>query len=108
MKRLTLTAGERLLIDRRRSRLTQREAAKAWDVSRYQYRIWEVRSEDPPSVELGLIWNHERCYLLRIRAGIEQKDLAVKLGVSRWWLCRMEYGEAPIDALVEWWNRKAA
>ena len=115
MKRLCLTAGERLLIDRRRERMTQREAASAWDVGRRQYRTWETDVvedgddvEGAPMVDLGTIRGHEKCYIFRLRADIEQKDLAARIGISRWWLCLMEHGEVPAETLVNWWDRKVA
>lgn len=108
MKRIVLTAGERLLIDRRREGQSQRQAAESWAVSRYQYRLWEVKGEDTPSVDLGTVWNHEKCYIKRLRAGIEQRDLAERIKVSRWWLCQMEHGEVGSKVLVDYWSGKAA
>lgn len=105
-----LSAGEKLTLERRRVGRSQREAAAAYGVSLYRYRAWEEdREGDQPTVHLGRLRPWERCYILRCRAGIPLKDAPARMGVTRWWLCQMEYGRAPLSpALLQFWaNRRA-
>lgn len=104
LKASSLTNGERLLIDRRRALLSQKEAADAWSVSLYLYRRWEDDKSDPPRTSVGRLEKFEVCLLKRRRSGLRVSDLAEKIGVSRWWLTQMERGEAPDDILVSWWE----
>lgn len=104
MKTRDLTNGEKFIVQRRRADQSQREAAEAKGVSLYRYRRWESDQEKPPSVSLGRLEPYEGCFVRRRRAGISLKTLAEVLGVSRWWLCQMEYGKAATDRLVDHWS----
>ena len=106
MKTRDLTNGERVLLTRRRrtERKSQREAAADYGVTLYCYRRWEDDEEKPPGVALGKLLPHEACFIRRRRAGITLAQLAATLGVSRWWLCKMEYGKANTDRLVAHWS----
>lgn len=117
MKIRDLTRGERALIHRRREGWSQRQAADHWGLSLYAYR--QCEDDDPPEtntdevvrswpkVALGRLEPHEICFLYRRRSGMQLQELADTLGISRWWLCRMEYGTAPCDRLHDYWSRSA-
>lgn len=101
-----LTAGERLAIARRRAGESKREAADRHGVTLYRYRAWEDDREGSgaPRVALGSLEAHEVLVIRRTRQGLSAQDLAAEMGISRWWLCKMEYGQAPIDALEAHWS----
>jgi DNA-binding XRE family transcriptional regulator len=104
-----VTDGERLLLERRRHQESQRDAAARHGVSRYRYRRWEADSEDgAPRVPLQRLREYEACFLLRRRTGTPLHELAAAAGVSRWWLCQMEYGQAPAARLVRFWGATLA
>lgn len=105
MKVRDLTPSERILLHRRRRAESQHDAAADYGVTLYRYRQWESGEEKPPSIALGKVLPHEVCFLRRRRAGISLKDLADRLGVCRWWLCKMEYGNANADRLVAYWSQ---
>lgn len=73
-------------------------------VTLYCYRRWEDDTADGDDVSLGKLLPHEVCFILRRRAGMSLKDLADALGVSRWWACKMEYGRANVERLVDYWS----
>ena len=99
-----LTNGERLLIDRRRSNQTQRDAAEEHGVTLYCYRRWETDEyDDAPQVALHNLESYERCFLLRKRSGISLNDLSEAIGVCSWWLCKMEHGKENADRLIRHW-----
>lgn len=108
MKITNLTKGERLLLKRRRDEKSQRETADDHGVSLYLYRRWETDGDKigSPSIEIGMLALHEICFIRRKHSGFALGDLAEKLGVSRWWLCKMEYGRANCDRLVAYWAQK--
>lgn len=104
-----LTKGEALTIDRRRRGENQLRAAKRWKVSAYRLRQWESgEREDVPRVKLGRLKPHEICYVTRRRAGWSATDVAADMGVSRYWVSKMERGDAPSDALWDYWFPQAA
>jgi len=112
MKAKRLDPWERILIQRRRDGVSQREAADACGAkSLYQFRLWESGTEAPPAEVLQNadprdLKIHERCYLERVRRGISLKALADELGVSRWWLCQMERGRVSSRQLEHRWRRE--
>ena len=107
MKAKNLTRGERLLISRRRDGISQREAAAEACISLYLWRQWETGlSDDVPDTLLGKLAEHEVYVILRTRAKIPLNELAATLGISRWWLCQMEYGRTSVDRLAEYWARE--
>lgn len=99
-----VTAGEKLLIERRRAGQSQRDRAAVLEVTLYRYRRWEADEERGPLVDVGALEPHETCHLRRRRAGISLEDMAEVLDVSRWWVCQMEYGRAGADRLVRHWT----
>ncbi len=100
-----LTRGERLAIDRRRRGERQRAAAERLQVPLSRYSKWE-RDLDPeaPSIRVGSLKGHERCYLYRRRSGKTQQEVATDMGICRYWLNRMEIGEADCTDLACYWE----
>lgn len=102
----TLSRGEKLLLERRREGLTQPEAAKKRKVSTSLYRLWESDKETEeaaPSVALGAVEVSEACFIARRRSGKTVAQVARALRVCRFWLYKMERGEAPTEQLAEYW-----
>lgn len=99
-----LTAGERVLIDRRRRGLTQSEAAQKAGVSMHEWLNVEADGRMDGGPAVGVLGENEQCYIMRRRAGVKASEVAKKIGVSRYWLSRMERGTAPVDTLAKFWN----
>lgn len=99
-----LTAGERLLIDRRRRGDTQVAAANRHGVSPFIYGQMERDVAEAPSINIGQLKPHERCLLYRRRAGFTQARVAKDLKCCRWWLNQMERGQVPCDTLLWYWE----
>ncbi len=97
-----LTAGERLMIDRRRRGETQAAAAKRHNVSRGHYASWELGRQDPPSVALRpALRLGEWCLVRRHRLGLTQAQLGERVGLCRLTIKRMERCEIDVaDKLV--------
>ena len=53
---------------------------------------------------VGALEVHEQCFLLRRRAGETAAEVAEEMGVSRYWLSRMERGTAPVETLAIYWG----
>ena len=106
VKTRDLTAGERLLIARRRiRRKTQAKAAAEHGVHFAKYAAWEKdQGDDIPSVKVGRLEEHEQCFILRRREDLTQDALAEALGCSVNWLCMMERGDAPVARLLAYWT----
>ncbi len=106
LKLADLTAGERLLLERRRNGETQAQAARRHGVSRYCYRAWEDDSVSTgqPRPALRRLQPYEICYLLRRRNGQSLADFAADAGISPWWVTQMESGRAPLQRLQEYWQ----
>lgn len=102
-----LSSGERLFLDRFRSGIGQRTAAKQYGVGLYTYRLWEDDKEavtttfEVPAV--GLISEAESYVIRRRREGLGLCEMAQRMGLSRYWVREMEAGRAPIDRLREFW-----
>lgn len=119
MKLRDLTKGERALIYRRREGMSQRQAAAHHGMTLYSYRQWE--NDTPldaeaagyhqerlwPKLSLHRLEPWEACFILRRRSGISLEELAKTIGVSRWWLCKMEYGRENANRLIEHWRSKS-
>jgi len=104
---LKITAGERLLLWRKRKRWTQLRAAKHYGVGADIFRAWETgeRAEDVPKVsDLGRISEVEKYILFRTRAGLTQKQLADRIKCSRVWVVMMETGRVPLDRARNYWG----
>lgn len=109
VKTTDLTKGERLIIERRRDEHSQHQAAEAYEVSLYAYRQWEMDEEQSaPMAPIGRLQPFEVCFIQRRRKGMALRDLAMALGLSRWWVTQMEYGRAACDRLIEYWSSQKA
>tara|TARA_R110000851_G_scaffold120002_1_gene248069 strand:- start:9403 stop:9732 length:330 start_codon:yes stop_codon:yes gene_type:complete len=103
-----LTAGERLLISRRRSEQTIADAAAYHATTEYRYRRWERDEEKGPDMRTGRLKFHEQSVIMRRRANASVAEFARLLDVSPWWLRQMETGEAPDDRLRDYWTAAGA
>lgn len=103
---ITPTKGESLFLARRRAGINQIDAAARHGVHPDVYREWEAdkRTKDQPWKRLGALKINEVCVLLRRRAKMTQRQLAVTMGCTRLWVIQMENGEAPADRLREHWG----
>ena len=95
-----LHAHEKVLLDRRRQGKTQIAAARKHHVTRGTYIGWETGTVRCPRVPVvrGLSLG-ERCFILRRRAGMTQRDIAARLERSLRWVRMMETGLAPATEL---------
>jgi hypothetical protein len=102
----SLTAGERLYIQRRRMGWTVQQAAKRARTTVSLYRAWEKgRTEsDIPSVGLGQLTPQEKCVIMRRRSGKLAVEVAAELGCCRLWLRQMENCTADVGRLLEYWR----
>lgn len=101
-----LTAGEKLLILRRRKDLKQHEAALEFNVPASTYGKWERNQvKNIPEVEIGDLSANERCLLYRKRSNTKQEQIATKLKCSRYWVNKMERGLANCDELLWYWEQ---
>lgn len=100
-----LTAGEALLIDRRRRDESQLAAAGRLGVTHSMYGKFErdvVVSACPPKIKTLKV--NERCLLYRRRVGKTQEAVAKGLKICRWWLNQQERGQVPCDELLWYWE----
>ena len=106
VKTRDLTNGELFLLQRRRDQKTQRAAAADNKVTLYCYRRWEDDEDEgtaPTELYFDNLEPYEACFIRRRRAGVSLQDLADQLELSRWWVCKMEYGRANAARLVDHW-----
>ena len=104
-----LSNGERLLVQRRRDGLTQRQAANEHGVTLYRYRQWETTESSVngvPKVNVGRLRVHEQCLVYRCRARMTQAQAAKASGMSKYWLWLIEQGEEDGTKLIEFWQRR--
>lgn len=105
----SLTRGERLRIARRRRGYTQASAAQQYEVPVAVYRSWEVGedSSDIPDVPVGVLAEHEQCWVLRLRSKKTLEELREEVNLCGYWLSMMEKGKVPCRRLVDFWRRAA-
>lgn len=102
-----LTAGERLLLERRRAQETKAQAAARHGVTLYRYELWEAGKDDQaPRVPVGALEFREASLVMRLRAGAGVAQFAEVLGVSSEWVRRMERGEVSDEALRTFWRHR--
>lgn len=100
-----LTPAECLLIDRRRRNETQAQAAQRMNISQNRYSFWERGLAQPDTYpKIKKLGDHEVCFLYRRRAGFTQIRVAKEIGCCKEWVKRMEQGNAPVGALIEYWE----
>ena len=100
----SLTVGERLEISRRRSKLTQKEAAElfGWSFSRYVKAEHGLAEEAAPSI--NDLTPGEQCRILRRRCGLSLKELEQFSGFKAKWIHRAETGQTrTAEPLVNFW-----
>ena len=100
-----LTDGEHLFISRRREGLSQTAMAEQLGMTRNNYG--EIERSENAGFKIKPIRNlkaHEKCVLYRRRCEKTQQDIADELGVSRYWLNRMEVGIEDCTTLVNYWE----
>lgn len=104
---MILTKGERVLIARRRTGMTQVEMAGLFGVSVHQLKQWEYdQCDDIPAVKVTTVFEHDWCFIQRRRQGWLLRELAEKVGLAAKWLHRAERGEVrDVGPLVEWWTQ---
>lgn len=106
-----LTQGEKVYLTRRRLGLSQSKFAKKFGMSRNQISLIEREEVDPtPEMkisEVSIKSESELFAILRKRRGISQTDIGSALGLSRFWVNRMERGEVNDDKLRSYWLANA-
>jgi hypothetical protein len=97
-----LTAGESLLIQRRRERLTQAGKGAQFGLSRYEYGKRERDLIDMPVTLLSFedLTDAEKCVILRKRKSATQLEIALDMGISRYWLNQKELGHCDCSDLL--------
>lgn len=110
VKLSTLSRGERLRINRRRWGFTQAAEARRCRMSLGAYKLAEAdgpqaRKIRPPA--LRRLKDYEACLILRRRAGLTLGDLSERIQLSKWWLCLIEQGKAPVATLLNYWAPRA-
>jgi len=103
-----LTAGETLLVMKKRKGFTQKQMAAMFKVSLTTYGRWErdlVANAELECLKWGALEANERCMLYRRRAGYTQERVAKELKCCRWRLNLMEQGLVPCDDLVWYWEQ---
>lgn len=102
-----LTKGEKLFTARRRVGRTQAQEANAVGLPLHVYKRMEKDIDTGYSLRpagLGKLRPYEACVILRKRNGMTLDDLADAAGLTKWWLCQIEKGKAPVDTLARFWE----
>lgn len=110
-----LTGAEMLTVHRRRLGVNQQIMARLLGIGFRKYIRLELGREPVPhelyARLLGVIPPtldglrlHERYRIMRLRAGKSREDFATIIGVSPWWITKMENGSAPLDKLTIYWR----
>lgn len=102
-----ITEREAMVIYRRRQGWSQTELARQLRVSMRTLTDWEYgRRGDIPDWRqqvLPLV-DHEVVFLYRRRSGQKVSDVARDLGVTPYWVSRMERGREPVHTLLGYWE----
>lgn len=97
---------ERLLIYRRREKLTIVQFAYQLRISDMQYRRWEAGEvKDIIDIDVGELSDIEKCVVLRKRHGLTQAVVAQRMGIHVIGVVRMEAGLIPVTDLVKFWRK---
>lgn len=86
--------------------MTQAEAAVYHSMPLGAYKLAEADQPQPwaiPKPTLGALELHESCLIMRRRKGLTLAKLAPMIGISKWWLCLMERGDAPVARIANYW-----
>jgi DNA-binding XRE family transcriptional regulator len=112
MNIVDLTEGEFLFTVRKRFGMTQAAFAEMLLTTRKEIiRAEQDQATQPLSLDRDdvvckkALEFHEQARILRRRAGMGRKELAERIGVSKWWLTQMESGVPGIcnARLLEYW-----
>ena len=110
LKNITPTAGEKVLVQRRRDEYSRHAAVAmypwAQGVSTFRFGQWERGEVEAPNIDIGQLQDYEVCLLLRRRAKVSQMSVAQGLSYCRYWVNLMEQGKKPCDSLVEYWEKR--
>lgn len=101
----SLTVGERLGISRRRSQLSQRQAAAllGWAFGRY-VKAEKGLNDEEPAPSIVELTSGEECRLMRKRADLTLKELQAVSGFKAKWIHRVELGQTrTAQPLVNFW-----
>lgn len=106
----SLSVGERLFLRRRRLGWSQREAARHMKVSRTKYGRYERDQEECPvgADPIEYLTDNEQATILRRREGLTQKDVADEIGMSRYWVSKMETGGADAERIKSLMDDRAS
>lgn len=111
-KVLKLTSGEKLLLWRRRIGWNQKQAAKYYAVSVYNYKLaeYDKLKHFPYKISdfklLPPLHDYEKCLIHRKRSGLTQPAAAKQIGYGRYWLRLQETGKVSCEKLLVWWNEQ--
>lgn len=101
-----VTQNEYSFIMRNRNGTSQKQAAEASGVSRNTFgRKERLLNDEVVNTDLTEV---EICILLRKRFNLTQKELADRLGVTRFWVNQMEAGKATPTKLINYWGNTNA
>lgn len=102
-----LTAGEALLITRRRLNESQEIFAKRFNLSRNSYGRIErdLETNDKVAIpEVSELTGKEKCLIIRKRKNLTQEECAKLSGVTRFWFNQIENGRVQNKDILEFWR----
>jgi DNA-binding XRE family transcriptional regulator len=108
-----VTLPEKLLLWRRRNKITQEKAAKQFKVPSFDYKLMEYGQLQLPKhiihrtfdeFEWKYLFAHEQCFLYRRRCKMTQAQVALEMGICRDWMRQMETGKIDCTALCNYWE----
>ena len=99
---IQITTGEKLFVERRRAGRSQAQQAKKLKVNIKVYCQLERQAEGREIVKDLTV--AEACTLLRRRNGLTQANVALDMGVTRFWVRRMELGISTVKRLQDFWG----
>lgn len=102
-----LTTGEKLRIQRRRTGENQVQAAARLKIALHIYKAMEADTYPTSSPKIGRLEEREAYFILRRRSGYTMNELAADMGCCKWWLQKMERGDAPLGTLRAYWEEVA-
>lgn len=106
-EKFSLSENELLYVWRRRLGLSQKDAAKQFNIDRYTYGLIELGRKEIPKNMIKTpenISDLEMCILLRRRKGWTQDMLGWKAYLSRTWIGYMEAGIRDPQSLIAFWE----
>lgn len=105
---MSLTTGERFLIDRKRKNMGQEEYSKKFlDMTRNQYGRVERGMDENSDIgisQLSPLSDIEICFIKRKRSGKSQAQCAAEMKVTRFWYNQMESNRVDSKALIDFWG----